>query len=120
MKIFATIFAGILFTCAAKAEVVIYSQAYSETTTGLSSTTVTNFGGYVIFDNQGGFQQVDACAKTKQFQVWDYSSVFVVSLFAFDLGQQPGHLGFHGGHWCGVHQRKSGSSPHGHDDFQRA
>jgi hypothetical protein len=76
MKTLTLTLTALLFTCAAQAEVVIYNQVYTQTQTGQGSTTVTNLGGYFLFDDQGNMQQVDACAKTKTFTIYDYSGSY--------------------------------------------
>ncbi|HYG22374.1 MAG TPA: hypothetical protein VEH04_06285 [Verrucomicrobiae bacterium] len=77
MKFLATVIIALTLTTVARAQVVIYRQAYTETLTGLGATKTTQYNGYCILDQQGTFRQLDIVPKRKRFTIWSYDTFWV-------------------------------------------
>lgn len=61
-------------TIASHADTFVYTQAYTETTTGYGSVHINKWTGYLFFDEEGGFIEINANAKSKTYTVRDFSS----------------------------------------------
>lgn len=66
--------AAVLVASIAHADTFVYTQAYTETTTGYGSVHVNKWTGYLFFDENGGFIEINANAKAKTYTVHDFSS----------------------------------------------
>lgn len=62
-----------LCVATAHADTFVYTQNFTQTTTGYGSVSVQKWTGYLFFDENGGFMEINANAKSKTYTVHDYS-----------------------------------------------